>query len=104
LSTTIPDLTPQERLDAANVQFERLNRALPAGVQGFGMPPWTQLAASVDAVAMLLIEQGAFTEAQFIDAKTLRLAELMESMCEQVRELKRAAPGRLVIPHAGPRR
>lgn len=89
--------TSLERLQAAQQAFADLNRLLPQGVAGFQVPAEAQMAASVDAVARILLAKGIISEAEFVEAKTLRLAELTEEMVAQVRELKRRSLG-LVVP------
>lgn len=92
--------TPQERLAAANERFARLNRALPAGIGGFQIPPWTELTATVDGLARVLHAHGLIDAQEFDDAKTTRLAELVEDMCVQAEEVKRSMTG-LVIAQPG---
>lgn len=95
-----PEPTPLERLQAAQQAFADLNRLLPQGVAGFQMPAEAQMAASVDAMARLLLSKGLISEAEFVEAKTLRLAELTEEMVAQVQELKRRSLG-VVVPGGG---
>lgn len=93
--------TPQDRLAAACAAFDAQNRMLPQGVPPFQVPDGFNLAAGLDGLVRVLIDAGVMTEAEFVDAKTIRLAELMEEAVEQVRELKRQALG-LQIPAGQP--
>jgi hypothetical protein len=104
VSTTVEpesstELTPQERLDAAEKAFAAMNRMLPPGLPPFQLPPFVETAAGVNALANLLLAKGIIGEQEFIDTKTLNWAILIENVNEQLAELKRQASG-LVI--AGP--
>lgn len=89
-----------ERLNAARHAFYDLNRVLPPGVQGFEIPPTVELAAQADAIAAVLLSKGLITEDELVEAKTVRMAEIIEEMVEQARELKRQALGLITAPGA----
>jgi len=99
MSDATPAQTPDERLAAASEEFDAVNRALPNGMQPFQMPPWTDLTAAVNGAMALLVEKGIATEDECLDAKKVALAELVENMTGQAREIKKQFTG-LVI--AGP--
>lgn len=87
---------PSERLIGAVEGFQALNKTLPAGLPAFELPPFLETAASVDALATLLIAKGFITQDEFVAAKTLRMAEMVEGLIETARELKRQATGLLI--------
>lgn len=93
--------TPQERLGAAFEAFGQVNKTLPAGLPPFQIPPFLETAASTDAVVRLLLDKGIVDEEEFVDAKTLRMAEMVEELSEGARKLKRQVTG-LVIAGANP--
>lgn len=99
-----PPPSPAERLQAAREQFEHINRLLPAGIQGFSLPPEAimQQVAGINALCTMLIAKGILDEQEFVDAKTSAMAEIVEEMVGQARELKRQATG-LVIAAPGQR-
>lgn len=93
-------LSAQERYEAAFADFMALNRTLPPGMPPFQLPPFLETAASVDALARLLIDTGTLTEEQYVDCKAARMAEMIEALTEGARELKRQVTGLII---AGPR-
>lgn len=97
IDATMQPATPQQRLDAAHDRFAQVNRTLPGGIRGFQVPAEAHLAASLDALARILLARGLIDEQEFIDAKTLRLAEIIDGMCDQAVAAKRAATS-LVLP------
>ena len=103
MSDEAPELTPAERLQAAQQAFESLNRVLPDGVGGFSLPPHFEATAALDALILALIANGTLDEEAFRDAKMLRMAELLEQLAEQARAFKRQMSG-LVLPGNGPTR
>lgn len=100
---TVISLDPQqaahERLQRARGAFDAVNRTLPQGMPPFEVPPIVETAAGVNALTTVLIEAGVLNEAQFLAAKCNQMAELIEGLTAQAREIKRQAMG-LVI--AGP--
>lgn len=91
-----------DRLAAACAAFDAQNKMLPQGVPPFQVPDGLDLAAGLDGLVRVLIDAGVLSEAEFVEAKTLRLAELMEQAVEQVRELKRQALGLQIAAGKGP--
>ena len=85
--------TPQEQLQAALERFNAVNQTLPAGMQPFQLPPFLEIGVGVDALANLLLEKGLIEEQEFIDRKTLRMAEMVDHLAGQASEVKRQALG-----------
>lgn len=92
--------TAQQRLADAGQQLAELNKLLPQGMPPVQPAPWFDLAATIDALVMLLIDKGIVTTDEMIDRKTERLAEILEQTLAQGRETRRQAMG-LVIAQPG---
>ena len=93
-------LTPEQRLQAAAEKLHDINRVLPKGMPPMQLPPWSDLAATIDALARVLIEKGLVSEEEFLAAKTVRLAEIVEEFLAVAEQAKRQASG-LIIAQPG---
>lgn len=96
-----PEQTPQQRLEAAEKTLDAVNRMFPQGMQPIQPPPWTEPTAAVDALIRTLIAKGLISEQEFVEAKTVRMAEIVEEMAITAQEIKRQALG-LVIARPTP--
>lgn len=97
MSDEIAEPTAVERLQAAQDALAGMRVVTPKGIVTFSLPAEANMAAAVDGLARLMLDKGIVTEEEFVEAKTVRLAELTEEMLEQAREVKRRASG-LVLP------
>jgi hypothetical protein len=84
---------PHDRLQAAGKAFADLNRTLPNGLPPFQLPEFLEMAAGIDALTTSLIDKGLIDADEFVAAKTVRMAEMIEQLTEQARELKRKVTG-----------
>lgn len=96
-----PDQTPEERLNAAQQQLAAMiesGRVL--GINGLQIPPHAETLASVNALTLMLIDQGVINETEFVDRKTMQMAELIEGMVAQLAEVKQNLASKLLLAHA----
>jgi hypothetical protein len=99
---TVEHETPMQRLERAVDAFNQLNEGvMPPGIANFNLPPNLDVMARLDGLANLLIAKGVITDAEYVEARTLRAAELVEDVIRQAQEAKRQMTG-LVIAGSHP--
>jgi hypothetical protein len=88
-----------DQLNTAIARLNQVNKALPQPI----MPnlPQIELTAGVDALVKLLIDAEIIDEHRLIEAKCLRMAEIVEQILGQALEQHKPAGG-LVIAQPGP--